>query len=129
MRVWLIVGVLVAACGDSHLLQAMQPAAPAQNQLRVMSYNVNFGIAGDPPSIAALAGAHPDIVVLQETNEVWEHALVDALGTRVPHRRFRSPPGWPASGTGGPSTRTPAARSRPVRSRKTSAPAWTSKSV
>lgn len=65
-----------------------------------MSYNVNFGIAGDPPTIAAIADAAADIVCLQETNEVWEHALVETLGGRFPHHRFRAPPDWPAGGFG-----------------------------
>jgi len=96
--VLVVVGVLGACGGDRP--RPAPPARPAAGQLRVMSYNVNFGIAGDPPSIAALASANPDIVVLQETNEVWEAALVETLGARFPHRRFRSPPGWPASGFG-----------------------------
>ncbi len=90
---------VLAACGADAPRPA-PPIKPGANQLRVMSYNVNFGIAGDPPSIAAIAGANPDIVVLQETNEVWEAALVETLGERFPHRRFRPPPGWPASGIG-----------------------------
>jgi len=99
VRLALALLVLIAACG-ADAPRLTPPTKPAPGQLRVMSYNVNFGIAGDPPSIAAIAGAHPDIVVLQETNETWEAALVETLGARFPHRRFLSPPGWPASGLG-----------------------------
>jgi endonuclease/exonuclease/phosphatase family metal-dependent hydrolase len=99
LAVLALVVTAAAACGSDHP-RPLPPTQPAAGQIRVMSYNVNFGIAGDPPSIAALAGANPDIVVLQETNDVWEQALIDALGARFPHRRFRAPPGWPASGFG-----------------------------
>jgi endonuclease/exonuclease/phosphatase (EEP) superfamily protein YafD len=87
-------------CGDSRLLQAIQPAAPAQNELRVMSYNVNFGIAGDASTITAVEDARADIVFFQETNEIWEAALTKRLGARYPHRRFDPPTDWVAGGMG-----------------------------
>jgi endonuclease/exonuclease/phosphatase (EEP) superfamily protein YafD len=65
-----------------------------------MSYNMNFGIAGDASSIEAIAGAQPDLVFLQETNEVWERAIVEKLGARYPHRRFDPPVDWVAGGMG-----------------------------
>ncbi|HEX5057906.1 MAG TPA: endonuclease/exonuclease/phosphatase family protein, partial [Kofleriaceae bacterium] len=67
---------------------------------RVMSYNVNFGVAGDPSTIDAIANAQPDVVFLQETNEVWQRALVARLGTSYPHQRFTHPETWPAGGMG-----------------------------
>jgi endonuclease/exonuclease/phosphatase (EEP) superfamily protein YafD len=73
----------------------LEPAA-----MRVMSYNVNFGLAGDPEGAAAIASASPDIVLLQETDADWEAALVDTLGATYPHHRFEPPPDWPAGGMG-----------------------------
>jgi endonuclease/exonuclease/phosphatase (EEP) superfamily protein YafD len=96
---WLLFAL--AACGDSRVLAPIAPPlAPAAGQLRVMSYNMNFGIAGDPSSIEAIASAKPDLVFLQETNDVWEHAIVERLGGQYPHRRFDPPTDWVAGGMG-----------------------------
>ncbi len=94
--VWLI---LVVACGDSRVL-APAPIVKTASQMRVMCYNVNFGIAGDPSTIDAIANAQPNLVLLQETNEVWQHALVARLGSALPHQRFTHPESWPAGGMG-----------------------------
>lgn len=95
---WLV--LLVCACGESRIWKpAWQPKAA--NQMRVMSYNVNFGVAGDQPTIDAIAGSKPDVVFLQETNEEWQRALVARLGAEYPHRRFTHPEGrWAAGGMG-----------------------------
>lgn len=66
-----------------------------------MSYNMNFGIAGDRSSIDAIAEAKPDLVFLQETNERWENAILHALGEAYPHHRFDGPgDSWVAGGMG-----------------------------
>jgi endonuclease/exonuclease/phosphatase (EEP) superfamily protein YafD len=64
--------------------------------IRVMTYNVNFGIPGDAPTMTAIAASDPDVVFLQETTAEWEQALRSALGSRYPHVAFRH---W--SGAGG----------------------------
>jgi len=87
--------LLLFACSESHL--AAQAGPPAANQLRVMSYNVNFGIAGDESSVDAIAAAGADIVFLQETNARWQKALA-RLHYR--HTRFTDPYDWPAGGMG-----------------------------
>lgn len=73
--------------------------APPTDVLRVMSYNVNFGLAGDPAAVAAIAQAAPEIVFLQETNDAWAEALVAGL-PQYPHHRFAPPPDLPAGGMG-----------------------------
>ena len=70
-----------------------------QRALRVMSYNVNFGIAGDPEAARAIASASPDVVFLQETNDEWAGALIAAL-PQYAHHHFTPPHGWPAGGMG-----------------------------
>jgi endonuclease/exonuclease/phosphatase (EEP) superfamily protein YafD len=57
--------------------------------LRVMTYNVNFGIAGDEATIAAIAGGGAELVFLQETTPSWEASLRRALGRRYPHQAYR----------------------------------------
>lgn len=74
---------------------------PTATRLRVMTYNVNFGVAGDPAGVAAIASASPDLVLLQETTEEWEAALVAGLGARFPHHRFEGTRNhWGAGGLG-----------------------------
>jgi endonuclease/exonuclease/phosphatase (EEP) superfamily protein YafD len=91
--------ILCIACGDSRVLAPL-PQPKAANQLRVMSYNVNFGIAGDPSTIDAIANAKPDLVLLQETNETWQRTITARLGADYRHVRFTHPETWPAGGMG-----------------------------
>jgi len=84
--------------GISGICSGRQP--PRGPTLRVMTYNVNFGLAGDPAAAEVIARAGADLVFLQETNRAWEDALGAALAGRYPHRRFAEPEGWPASGMG-----------------------------
>src|SRR5215216_3153248 len=73
------------------------PTAPDAPRLRLLTYNMNFGIAGDRSGVDAITSAAPDIAVLQETNAEWEAALV---GT-YPHHRFQGPKTeWVAGGMG-----------------------------
>jgi endonuclease/exonuclease/phosphatase (EEP) superfamily protein YafD len=89
--------MLASCAGD----QVPAPAKDGEAKLRVMTYNVNFGVAGDKAGIEAIASVSPDLVLLQETNEVWEQALVSALGVRYRHHRFAPPHDeWIAGGMG-----------------------------
>ncbi|MDQ3364830.1 MAG: endonuclease/exonuclease/phosphatase family protein [Myxococcota bacterium] len=98
LRAILVIGV-VAACASGGEPAASLPGGATR--LRVMTYNVNFGIAGDRAGIEAIRGASPDLVVLQETNEMWERAIVGALRGRFPHHRFGLPTNeWSAGGMG-----------------------------
>jgi len=93
----LVLACLLAGChGDPKPV-----AAPERSGvLRVMSYNVNFGIAGDRAGVTAVADAAADVVFLQETNAEWEAAFTRGLARRYPHRRFTPPVDWPAGGMG-----------------------------
>ena len=96
MRLVLLMAV-VLGCGS----EPAPVAAPERpGVLRVMSYNVNFGLAGDRAGVQAVADASADIVFLQETNTKWENAFTRALAKRYPHRRFQNPETWPAGGMG-----------------------------
>lgn len=77
--------VLLAACSR----QPSRPARPAPAcHLRVMTYNVNFGIPGDGPTIDAIERGGADLVLLQETNAAWEHALRTRFRGLYPHIAF-----------------------------------------
>jgi endonuclease/exonuclease/phosphatase (EEP) superfamily protein YafD len=89
--------LVLAACAKSG---AADHGASSSGPLRVVSYNVNFGLAGDPAGVRALAQLDGDVVFLQETNAVWERALVDGLQRRFPHHQFAPPIDLPAGGMG-----------------------------
>ena len=90
----LIVALLSSGC--SHAPER-QPTAPGPRPaLRLMTYNVNFGIAGDGPTLAAIESGQADVVFLQEINKPWETSLRATFGAAYPHAVF-----YPRGGAGG----------------------------
>jgi endonuclease/exonuclease/phosphatase (EEP) superfamily protein YafD len=99
--------VVCASCSSARFERAegarpegVAPDARPQKLLRVATFNVNFGLAGDPATLAAISATGADVVLLQETNRAWQRAIEahPELPTRYPHRRFYLTPGWPAGG-------------------------------
>jgi endonuclease/exonuclease/phosphatase family metal-dependent hydrolase len=76
------------------------PARPtrALGELTVATYNVNFGLAGEPKTLAAIGSTGADVVVLQETTPAWERAIRHQWARRYPHIAFRHSERWPAGG-------------------------------
>lgn len=67
------------------------PAAPAgAPQLRVLTFNINYGVGQDPRNIAAVADANADLVLLQETTDESELAFRKALAAEYPHMLFQA---------------------------------------
>jgi endonuclease/exonuclease/phosphatase family metal-dependent hydrolase len=90
-------GLLVAALvGCTHPPVRQVPASDARPSLRVMTYNVNFGIPGDGPTLAAIETGNADVVFLQEINAGWERALRAKFSAAYPHAAF-----YPRGGGGG----------------------------
>jgi len=87
MRILLV--VILAAC-SSDAPAHRTPVARAANTLRIASYNMNFGLAGQPAGVDAIARTEADIVLLQETNARWADAITRA--TQFPEHRFGDPP-------------------------------------
>jgi endonuclease/exonuclease/phosphatase (EEP) superfamily protein YafD len=94
--VFLIVGL--SACSPagagppSPAASSPSPSAASggrADSLVVMTYNVNYGVAGDPESIRLIEESGADVVLLQETNAAWERALRGALSAIYPHMAFR----------------------------------------
>jgi endonuclease/exonuclease/phosphatase (EEP) superfamily protein YafD len=77
---------LLAACTTPQ--RVAQPAPADTPTLRVMTFNVNFGMAGDPETIEAIRAEDADLILLQETNERWERALRAELGQEYPYIHF-----------------------------------------
>ncbi|HEX6766898.1 MAG TPA: hypothetical protein VF103_15490, partial [Polyangiaceae bacterium] len=88
--VFTILGVLVtaASCSEKPLRPARSPAAGEQT-LSVLSYNLNYGLAGDAPTLEALAARPSDLVLLQETTPEWETALRARFESEYPFIAFR----------------------------------------
>jgi endonuclease/exonuclease/phosphatase (EEP) superfamily protein YafD len=84
----LIVGFFAIGCARTASRQ--QATLPLQApSISVMTYNLNFEIAGDQDTIGVVEKDNPDVVFFQEANEVWTQSLQDRLGYRYKHVTFR----------------------------------------
>lgn len=80
-RLW-VGALLVFSC----VTPTRTARAPALNEpvLQVLTYNLNYGIAGDESTVAAILERDADVVLLQETNARWQQALQPLLSKRYP---------------------------------------------
>lgn len=83
---WLVVAT-AGACATPE--RTSREPAPGEPHVSILTYNVNYGLAGDPAAVAAIREADADIVCLQETTPAWEAHLRRALADRYPHSGFR----------------------------------------
>jgi endonuclease/exonuclease/phosphatase (EEP) superfamily protein YafD len=81
------IGALALAC--TRRPPPRSPATASGPQLRLLTYNVNYGLAGDQTTVAAIRDADADLALLQETNVAWEQAIRRALGDRYPAMLFK----------------------------------------
>lgn len=65
------------------------PAPAGTPTLRVLSFNVNYGVGHDPSNVAAVVEADADLVLLQETTDASEVVFRKALADTYPHVRFQ----------------------------------------
>lgn len=82
-----LAAVSLAACA-SPPREGRQPR-PGEPVLAVATYNLNFGLAGDPATLAAIGATEGDVVLLQETTPEWEAAIRAEYGGRYETIRFR----------------------------------------
>lgn len=78
--------VLIFGC--SHLTRVPRTPALEEPALEVMTYNLNYGIAGDEATLQVLAEATAAVVFLQETTPEWERSLRATLTTTFPHQAY-----------------------------------------
>jgi endonuclease/exonuclease/phosphatase (EEP) superfamily protein YafD len=86
-----VLGVTLALLAAGCNRPVRQPRPPTQRALWVMTYNVNFGLAGDPKTLDAIRRFEADLVLLQETTPAWEAAIraQRTMARRYPHMAFR----------------------------------------
>ncbi|MEW5740222.1 MAG: endonuclease/exonuclease/phosphatase family protein [Myxococcota bacterium] len=79
---------LLALSTCVHPTRTARAPAPGEATLRVVTFNLNYGLAGDEETLAAIAAPDADLILLQETSPEWEREIRKALGARWPHQAF-----------------------------------------
>ncbi len=84
-----LVAVLMLGCGTMR-----QPVFHTDRpHLKIVTYNINWGMARRERVLDYLAECDADIVLLQETTDRWEKALRRRIGSAYPHTVFKNAPG------------------------------------
>ena len=91
---FLLLAVALAGCSGAE----PPVAAPATTGFTIATYNVNFGLAGDPQTLDAIGTIGADIVALQEVTEPWERAIRDRYQRDYPYLAFHHYQPYPAGG-------------------------------
>lgn len=82
--------LILASCHQA--TRASRPPTHGEPTLTVMTFNVNFGIAGDAATLKAIADHPADLVFLQETNRAWQAHAQAQLSTLYPHQVWHHQP-------------------------------------
>lgn len=89
-----LAAALSLGCASRPARRAVEPL-PDRPHVTVMTFNVNFALAGDPDTVAAIADQDADVIFLQETTADWEAVLRSNLAASHPHMVFKH---WPPAG-------------------------------
>lgn len=89
LLVLLAPGILASGNSSRPAQVAQAPTA----DLSIKTYNVNFGLAGDGPTLAAIGEGAPDLILLQETTQAWEDAIRAEYAAAYPYQDFIEGPG------------------------------------
>jgi len=77
---------LALACAPAPRTPRLPP--PDQPRVKVLTYNVNFGIPGESGVVETIRRADADLVLLQETTPTWEAELRASLAAAYPWMEF-----------------------------------------
>ncbi len=69
--------------------------APEKPPLKVVSYNINWGMPDPQKVVEFLAEADADVICLQETHRAWANILINQLQGRYPYYVFEE---WGGAG-------------------------------
>jgi endonuclease/exonuclease/phosphatase (EEP) superfamily protein YafD len=84
------VSALIAGAACSHpTAPVVRPPAAGEPLLRVLTFNINYGMSGDDETLRAIGDPDADVVLLQETSPAWERRIRGALAMRYPAMAFR----------------------------------------
>jgi endonuclease/exonuclease/phosphatase family metal-dependent hydrolase len=89
----LLCALLVSSAPASSWSSGSSSVETVEAELWVKTYNLNYGLAGDPETTRAISAGAPDVVLLQETTPGWEVAIRDAYSHSYPHIAFIDGPG------------------------------------
>ena len=64
---------------------------PDEEELSVATYNVNYGVAGDPSTVRTIQALNADVIVLQETTDEWQQHIEAQLFPTHPHQYWLQP--------------------------------------
>jgi endonuclease/exonuclease/phosphatase (EEP) superfamily protein YafD len=81
-----LLAIAALACAPAPRAPRLPPAG--QPHVTVLTYNVNFGIPGEPGVLETIRRAGADLVLLQETTPEWEETLRAGLGAVYPWMEF-----------------------------------------
>ena len=80
--------LLLCLTGCAHAPRTTKAPAPGAPTLTVLTYNVNFGLAGDETTLQTLTGTDADLVLLQETTPEWETVVRARVKTTWPYQTW-----------------------------------------
>lgn len=86
------IATLLLLCGCLHPTRLPRATEPTEPTLAVLTYNVNYGLAGDPDTVDAIASSKADVIFLQEANAEWRDAAAKTLAKRWPYQRWLDAP-------------------------------------
>src|SRR3954468_3431849 len=86
--------LLASAIGCASPTRTVTAAPPGVSSVSLMTYNVNYGIAGDQDTLRAIEQPDVDVVLLQEVNAPWEQSLRENLAAKYPHQAYHGDDGY-----------------------------------
>jgi endonuclease/exonuclease/phosphatase (EEP) superfamily protein YafD len=88
----------VVANAASPKVRTASPPPAGTPVLTLMTYNVNYGLGGDPETAHVIRDSPADLIVLQETTPEWERTLRAVVSTKFPHMLFEHTRYWAPGG-------------------------------
>ncbi|MFT3708241.1 MAG: endonuclease/exonuclease/phosphatase family protein [Archangium sp.] len=90
MKLQRLTPMLMLVCACLHPVRVAREPRPEEPTLNVVTWNVNYGLAGSPDALQAMDDAtrDADLVLLQEANAAWEAQLKARISKRFPYQHW-----------------------------------------